>query len=271
MDLSSLVLPAVPLVDTHCHLTNGRFDADREAVISGLTDHGVCRAITIGTGIADGEKVRALMAAHPDRLAGSVGLDPFSCHEAGADFAAHLAALERLLESGAFCAVGEIGLEYHHQVNPHQVQREQFAAQLEVAIHHNLPVVIHVREAHPDCLEVLRAHPKARGVIHSFDGDTTEVRAYLDLGWHISLNGMLGYKGNDYLREAAKTVPSDRLLVETDAPYLPPMPFRGRRNEPALMVATAGLLADLRGERLDDLAAWTTANACRLFKLPLPW
>ena len=133
-----------------------------------------------------------------------------------------------------------------------------------------LPVVIHVRDAHADALATLARHRENRGVIHSFSGDAQTARAYLDLGWHLSFNGMLTYKGNDALRAAAQIVPADRLLVETDAPYLPPVPHRGRRCVPSMTAATCALLADLRGERDDDLRAWTTRNACALFGWELP-
>ncbi len=259
----------VPLVDTHCHLTNGRFDADRATVIDGLAP-ALWRTMTIGTGLEDGRAARALALAHPDRLACAVGLDPFSCHEAGDAFPTALSGLEALLAEGGFSALGEVGLEYYHQLLPKPVQREHFAAQLALARRLDLPVVIHLRDAWEDGLEVLRAHRGCRGIIHSFSGTEVEARACLDLGWHLSFNGTVTYKANDALRQAARIVPADRLLIETDAPYLPPLPLRGRRNEPTWVAAVVRLLAEVRGEREDDVAAWTTQNACKLLGWALP-
>ncbi len=265
-------------IDTHCHLTNDRFAADRPTIIDGLSTAGVWRAITIGTGIADARAARALAAAYPQRISAAAGLDPWSCYAVGPDFANALAELEALLTTGGFVALGEIGIEHHHAVNPAELQMAQFEAQLDLAVRLDLPVVIHVRpgtaqpgrNAHEDCLTVLERNPVNRGVIHSFAGGPAEARRYLDLGWHLSFNGMLTYKGNDELRRAAAMVPADRLLIETDAPYLPPVPHRGRRCEPAMVNATGAFLADLRGEREDDIRAWTTRSACRLFALELP-
>lgn len=270
--------PTIHLIDTHCHLTNGRFDADRDAVIAALPENGVWRAITIGTGLEDARAARELVRRFPERLACAGGLDPYSCHEAGTAFEARLADLETLLRDGGFVALGEIGIEHHHRLNPHDVQIAQFEAQLALAARLDLPVVIHIRDpnnavertAHEDALTVLARNPASRGVIHSFSGDAALARRFLELGWHLSFNGMVTYKGNDALRAAAAMVPADRLLVETDAPYLPPVPHRGRRCEPAMTALAAAVIADVRGEREDDVRAWTTRNACRLFGLELP-
>ena len=268
----------IHLFDTHCHLTGERFNADRETLIPALPAEGVWRAISIGTGLDDARAVAALVARFPERLAGAAGLDPHSCHDAGDAFDTQLAELATLVASGAFVALGEIGIEYHHRLNPPLVQIAQFEAQLELAHRHHLPVIIHVREgtagdgrdAHVDTLELLSRHRQNRGVIHSFAGTAAHARAYLELGWHLSFNGMLTYKANDELREAARITPADRLLVETDAPYLPPIPHRGRRCDPGMITITCARLAEIRGERDDDVRAWTTRNACKLFGLELP-
>jgi TatD DNase family protein len=257
------------IIDTHCHLTHQRFAADREALIAALAGAGVARAMTIGTGLPDGCAARALARAHPDVIACSIGLDPHTCHELGeANFPTALAELDALLAEGGFSALGEIGLEYHHQVAPPKVQAAQFAAQLDLAEARGLPAVLHVRDAHPDMIALLRARPRpARppGVIHSFIGNAEEARAYLDLGWHLGFNGTVTYKGNDFLRAAAKLVPDDRLLVETDSPYLAPVPRRGKRCEPADTWLTLDCLAALRGQDRGALAERTSANARQLF------
>lgn len=257
-----------PVIDTHCHLTHPRFTSDLPAVLSRARSSGIARMITIGTGIADAYAAREIARAHPTAVHCSAGLDPFACHEAGDAFDQRFAELDALLASNDFCAVGEIGLEYHHPLGSHEVQIAQLERLLDLAVARDLPVIIHVRDAHPDMLACLRRHPRCRGVIHSFDGNADEARAYLDLGYHLSLNGMVTFKPKDYLRTAAALVPNDRLLVETDSPYLAPVPERGKRCEPALVLHTLRAIAELRGQREEDLAQWTTRTATKLFGLP---
>jgi TatD DNase family protein len=258
----------MPLIDTHCHLTDARFDSDRSETIQRARDAGLARCILIGTGLEDSAAARDLAARHPDFLSCAAGLDPFSCHEAGDGFPDAFARYRQLFTDGKFCAVGEIGLEYHHKLSPHEVQIEQLEKLLDLAVDVNLPIILHVRDAHEDMLSTLARHPKNRGVVHSFIGDAATAKRYLELGYFLSFNGTLTFKGNDFLRQAAAVVPNDRLLIETDSPYLAPVPVRGRRCEPAFVTHTLALLAELRGQRQEDLADWTTKNAVALFKLP---
>lgn len=260
------MLPAI--IDTHCHLTHQRFHGDLDAVVTRAKDAGLARMVTIGTSIADAAQGLAIAERHPGFVFNSVGLDPFACHEVGEHFPQELAKLDALLAGKRFCALGEIGLEYHHKLLPHDVQQRHFEAQLDLAVRHDLPVIIHSRDAHPDVLTILRRNPQNRGVIHSFTGTPDDARAFLDLGWHLSFNGMVTFKANDVLREAAKIVPNDRLLVETDAPFLAPMPHRGQRCEPGYVAHSLQLIAEMRGQRVEDVAAWTTRNATNLFRLP---
>lgn len=259
------------LIDSHCHLTSERFAADREAVLQRCRDAGLAGCLTIGTGLADAARARDLAAAHPDLLRASAGLDPFSAHAGGPDFAGQLAALRTLLAGGGFCALGECGIEHHHQLDPAPLQHERFSAQIALAIELDLPLVVHARsgarggDAHAVALDLVRAHPGSHGVIHSFDGDPAQARAWLDAGFHVAVNGMVTFKGNDRLREAVRMVPADRLLIETDAPYLAPVPHRGRRCEPAYAAVTATAVAELRGERSEDVCAWAGRNARALF------
>jgi TatD DNase family protein len=256
------------LIDTHCHLTHDRFAGDLPQVIAAAQAVGVDQMLTIGTSIADGEQAAELHRQHPSTIWCSVGLDPFACHAAGADFPRELVRLEALLRQGDFCALGEIGLEYHHPLAAHSDQRVHLEAQLELARQLRLPVILHVRDAHEDMLDCLRLQHGSRGVVHSFDGTALHARAYLDLGWHLAFNGMVTFKPKDYLREAARLVPNDRMLVETDSPYLAPVPRRGSRCEPAFVVHTLQALAELRGQRPEDLGAWTSRTARLLFALP---
>jgi TatD DNase family protein len=256
------------LVDTHCHLTHPRFAADLEGTIERARAAGISRMITIGTSVADARRCLELAALHPDILHCSAGIDPHAVHEAGAAFDTQFHELETLLRTGAFSAVGEIGLEYHHRLDDKPRQKACLEVQLELAIRLDLPVVIHSRDAHPDMIEVLSRHPDCRGVIHSFTGTPADARAFLALGWYLSFNGMVTFKANDILREALKVTPNDRLLIETDSPYLAPVPLRGQRCEPAQVVHTLALIAEVRGQRIEDMAAWSTRNAELLFRLP---
>jgi TatD DNase family protein len=269
---------AAVIIDTHCHLTHARFAADRDDVITGLAFQNVAKVMTIGTSIADGRVARGIARQYPDRVACSVGLDPFACNAVGiAGFPAAFSELEALLNEGGFSAVGEIGLEYHHPLLPHDVQAEHFSRQLDLARAHDLPAVLHIRDAHDDAIRLLRArwqeqrknpeeNLKSPGVVHSFIGTTEEARAYLEMGWHLAFNGVVTYKANDFLRAAVKIVPENRLLVETDSPYLAPVPMRGKRCEPVHTWHTVDLIAQERGQTPAAVAAATTANARRLFR-----
>lgn len=262
------------MFDSHCHLTSARFDPDRDAVVAAMDAAGIAACLSIGTGLADAAAALALARRHPGRVHAAAGLDPFSCHEAGGGFAAAVAALRDLLRAGGFAALGECGLEHHHVLDPLPLQRERFAAQIALAVELDLPLVVHARsgrnggDAHAPAVDLVRAHPGARGVIHSFDGDAAQARAWLDAGFHVAVNGMLTFTGNDALRAAMRAVPADRLLIETDAPYLAPVPLRGRRCEPAHAAIVAACLAELRGERREDVMAWAGRNARALLRLP---
>lgn len=259
------------LVDTHCHLTHRRFAGDLPAVIARAREAEVRHLLTIGTGISDTRAALAIAAGFPDTVSCAAGLDPFSCHEAASSIDGAFRELETMLSTGGLLAVGEFGLEYHHRdtVPAHADQQRFCVRHLDMCRRLALPAILHVRDAHPDMLTILQEYRDVRGVVHSFSGDAATARRYLDLGWHLSFNGMVTYKGNDALREAARLTPADRLLVETDAPYLAPMPHRGQRCTPDLVAVTVTAIADLRGERPADVAAWTTRNAGLLFHLPI--
>lgn len=259
------------LIDSHCHLTHHRFSSDCAQVIELAHAAGVSHMVTIATGIADAQSAVTLAEQFSGRVSCTVGLDPFSCYEARNHLDTSFAELESLLQSNRFVALGEFGLEYFHKegVLSHDQQKKYCERQLDIAKRLNKPVILHVRDAHDDMLALLASYRDLRGVIHSFTGDAACARRYLDLGWHLSFNGMITFKNNDALRAAAAIVPADRLMVETDAPYLAPHPHRGQRCTPAMVAVTAEFIAELRGERCEDVAAWTTRNASLLFGLPL--
>ena len=255
------------MIDSHCHLTHVQFSEDVDAAIARASEAGVSACITIGTGVPDAIRARELAARHAGVVFATAGLDPFSSHAAGDAFDPAFDALARLLTDGGFVAVGEIGLDYHYDLDPRPVQAERFERQLDLALRLNLPVVIHVREAHDDMAAILKAHPRSRGVIHSFTGGPTEAERYLALGWHLAFNGVLTFKNADAVRAAARVVPPDRILVETDSPYLAPNPKRGARCEPAFVAHTLLALAGARDEEPAALEAATTTNARTLFRL----
>jgi len=254
------------VIDTHCHLTHTRFADDADAAIARARAAGVDVCLTIGTGIDDAVHARELARRHAGIVFASAGLDPFSSHAAGGAFDGAFEALARLLEDGGFVAVGEIGLDYHYDLDPRPVQAERFERQLDLALRLDLPVVIHVREAHDDMAAILKLHPRNRGVIHSFTGGPVEAARYLAIGWCIAFNGVVTFENADQLRAAARVVPPGRILVETDSPYLAPVPKRGVRCEPAFVAHTLHALAGLREEDPAALEAATTANARALFR-----
>ncbi|HYM09381.1 MAG TPA: TatD family hydrolase [Bryobacterales bacterium] len=251
------------LIDSHCHLDDHGFDADRSAVLERAQQAGVSRALCIGSGDGppDLEAGIRLAEAVP-WLYATVGIHP---HEARKSDAAALEKIEQLCSHPKVLAVGEIGLDYHYDHSPRDVQRDVFVAQLEIAARQSKPIVIHTREAWSDTLDLLRAHFRGPGILHCFTGDYEQAVAGLDLGLHISLAGILTFPKAGVLREAAAKLPLDRILIETDAPYLAPVPHRGKRNEPALVVETARALAQVRGIAMEEAAEATAANFLRLF------
>lgn len=251
------------LIDSHCHLT---FDGLRErvgAVLSRASAAGVTACVTVATDLADADRALALAAAHPTvRVA--AGIHP---HEAGKVSPGWDAALAEIVGRDDVYAVGETGLDYHYDFSDRSDQHRVFRRQLALAAAAGKPVVIHSREAHADTLAVLADFPSlSRGVFHCFTGTVAEAVELIDRGFWISLTGVVTFKRSDAIREVARLVPSDRLMVETDSPYLSPEPVRGvRPNEPAHLVHIAERIARERGVTLSEFAAMTSANTRRFF------
>jgi TatD DNase family protein len=252
----------VKLVDSHCHLDDEKFAGDRESVIERALAAGVERLMAIGTGggppdLAAGVR---LADAYPFIFA-TVGVHP---HDAAKATDETFDRLKDLLSHSKTLALGEIGLDYHYDFSPREVQREVFARQLEMAGGAGKPVVIHTREAWEDTMKMLRERYHGEGIFHCFTGGPEEAREALDFGFHLSFGGVLTFPKAEPVREAARLTPPEKLLVETDSPYLAPVPHRGKRNEPAFLVATARKLAEVRGISEDELAGVTTRNFERL-------
>jgi TatD DNase family protein len=252
----------VTLVDSHVHLDHEQFSQDLDALIGRAHEHGVTRMLTIGTGDGPPKLDCAIeLAARHEGVYATVGVHP---HEAAKASAATFDALRALLGEPSVLALGEIGLDYHYDFSPRDVQREVFLEQLRLGRGSGKPVIIHTREAWEDTVDMLRREWSGPGIMHCFTGDEKQAREALDLGFHLSFGGVVTFNKADAVRQAAAIVPDDRLLVETDAPYLAPVPYRGKRNEPAFLVETVRRLAQVRGVSASRIAAVTTTNFERL-------
>ncbi len=253
------------LIDTHCHLDFDRFDEDRDLVVTRAQKAGVIRIVVPAIDLEGGEKVIALTERY-DSVYAAVGIHPNS--SAGWRDSL-LEDLRALAKHPKVVAIGEIGLDYYRDHSPRPVQRQAFSEQLNLATELGLPVIIHNRQAGSDILRLLSESPlseqKKPGVLHSFSS-SWEIASYaLEIGFYIGFTGPITYKNADDLRQVASKIPIDRLLIETDAPFLAPQQQRGKRNEPAFVSLVADKLAEIRGIKTDTIASQTTANAIRLF------
>jgi TatD DNase family protein len=257
---------AAELIDTHAHLDDEQFREDLPAVLQRAAAAGVIRVVTIGTTAPSSAASIALAERHP-LLSASVGIQP---NNIAGEPSGTWDEIVRLVTRPEVVAVGETGLDRHWDTTPFAQQEDYFARHLALARRQHLPVVIHCREAEADVVRMLnddyKRHGPVRGVMHSFTGEPATAQACLAMGLYISFAGMVTYKNAQALREAAKQVPLERLLVETDSPYLAPVPLRGKRNEPANVVHTAAWLAGLHGIGTDAFAEQTTRNARALFR-----
>ena len=250
------------IFDTHAHYDDAAFDADRAALLEALPEQGVRAVVTAAVDPDSARRTLALCRRYPGFLFGAVGVHPEAVGQAPDEW---LREIYTLSADPACCAIGEIGLDYHYEDGaPREVQREWFRRQLALAQERDLPVVIHDRDAHEDTLRILEEY-KPRGVVHCFSGSVEMMRQLTGWGLYIGMGGVITFKNARRAVEVAAAVPADRLLLETDAPYLAPEPCRGQRNHSGLIVHTARRLAELRGETAEDLCQQTYENACRLF------
>jgi TatD DNase family protein len=259
----------LPIVDSHCHLDFEDFREDLPAVLDRARATGLVAMVCVGSGGDLGTAERAVeLAGREPEVFAAIGIHP---HDAAKMTPELWPALEELAKKPRVVGIGETGLDYFYDHSPRQVQREVFERFLKLATAAKRPVICHVRDAHDDAVAVLRAGPipDAGGVIHCFSGNVEDARRYLDLGLHLSFSGVITFKKADDLREAAAYAPADRILVETDAPFLAPIPHRGQRNEPSFVAKTLDSLARVRGITPSQAAEATTANAFRLFDLTI--
>jgi TatD DNase family protein len=254
----------VSLVDSHCHLNYEGLADRQEEVLAAARARGVQGFLNISTRQKEWGDVVGAAERHPDVWA-SIGVHP---HEADAHPDLGAAALIEAAAHPRVIAIGECGLDYYYDKSDRVAQRERFGAHIEAARQTGLPLVVHTRDAEDDTAEILTREVGkggVSGVLHCFTGSAALARKALDLGFYISISGIVTFKNARDLQEVAKTIPQDRLLVETDSPFLAPVPHRGQTCEPAFVADTAAFLSDLRDEPLDELAAATTANFFRLF------
>ena len=249
------------LIDSHCHLDEKQFDADREATIDRALAAGVEQMLVIGTGDGPPDYEAGIRLAEKHAcIVASVGVHPHSARQADEQTSLRLS---ELLKHPKVVALGEIGLDYHYDFSPRDVQQRVFIEQMHVAREARKPIIIHTREAWPDTLKLLEEHwapAKLPGIMHCFSGGPEEAQRCLDLGFYISFAGVVTFPKAVNVQQAAKMVPANRLLIETDAPYLAPAPNRGKRNEPAFVVHTAAKIAALREQTIEDIAVLSSAN-----------
>lgn len=255
----------ITLFDSHCHVDEPRFDEDRDEALARMRECGVSHYAVIGSDMASSRHSADFAAAHEGCYA-AVGIHP---HEAKTMQPGDLDLLAAWFKEDKVVALGEIGLDYYYDLSPRDVQARVCEEQMELAYSLDVPVCYHIRDAHADMIELMKRHKERLpgGIIHCFSGSWEIAKEYLKLGYYISFAGPVTFKKAPKLQEAALNIPRDRLLIETDSPYLAPEPVRGRRNEPANVRYVAEKLAALRGESLEDVAAYTAQNAMRVYRI----
>jgi len=256
---------SVQVIDTHAHLDHERFRDDLDHVIARAKAAGVWPVIEVGSDLATSRAALGLVRRYPGLLA-VVGIHP---HEAKTASDAALESIRAMAREPGVVAIGEIGLDYHYDFSPRDEQRRAFAAQIGIAKEVGLPIVVHDREAHADTVAILKSEGAAAvgGVMHCFSGDWKVARTVLDMGFYISVGGTLTFPNATSLRDLVARLPLDRLLLETDCPYLTPVPHRGKRNEPAFVVLVAQELARIKHVNVHDVATATAQNTSILFRM----
>lgn len=256
------------LIDSHAHIQGSEFARDLGGVIKRAGDAGVEKIIVVGgAGELSSNDAAVELAASSPALFATVGMHPHDAKDVSEE---DFKTLKDLAHSPKVVAVGETGLDFHYNYSPRNVQIELFCRFIQMARETRLPLVVHDREAHREVAELLRREGRGeiRGVLHCFTGDFGAAMNFLDLGFYLSFTGIITFKNADPLREVVRRLPLDRILVETDSPYLAPVPHRGKRNEPAFVSLVAETVARVRGISVEEVALATRQNTCSLFSLP---
>lgn len=252
-------------VDSHAHLDDRKYDGDREEMLQRAQDRKICNIINVGYDLPSSRRSLALAAKY-DFIYAAVGVHPHDAAEAGENY---LQELREMAAQPKAVAIGEMGLDYYRNLSPKEIQQRVFREQIRLAAELEKPIIIHDREAHGDVMTILSEETlgQAKGVLHCFSGSLEMARECLKMGFYLSIAGPVTFHNANKLCEVAANVPLDRLLIETDAPYLTPEPHRGKRNESAYVAYVGQRIAEIRGIPVEELAAATTANAKRLFKI----
>lgn len=252
------------LFDTHAHLNDDAFDSDREAVIESLAEYGVACIIDVACDVRTVDKTLDLLEKYPF-IYGTAGMHP---HDAQAMDNSLMDKLRKVLSHKKMLALGEIGLDYHYDFSPREVQRKWFAEQLELARELDMPVTLHIREAFGDCMDILKAHKNGlRGVMHCYSGSVETAYECLDLGLAFSFGGAVTFKNAKKPIEVIEKLPLESILLETDCPYMTPVPYRGKRNDPSFIGLVAERIAEVKGMSTDELSEVTFENANRVFEI----
>ena len=252
------------LFDTHAHMDDRAFDADREELLRSLPEQGLKLVMNPGCSLESSRNVSRLTREY-DFLYGAVGSHPDAADEVNDAVLAEYRELCKL--NSKIRAIGEIGLDYHYEDIPRQIQMQAFRSQMELARELDLPVIVHERDAHEDGMSVVRDFPTVTGVFHCYSGSAEMARQLVDKGWYIGFTGVLTFKNARKAVEVASSIPLERIVLETDCPYMAPEPFRGKRNHPGYLYRMAEKLAEIRGMSVEEIHAVTTENGRRLYRI----
>ena len=251
------------LFDTHAHLNDPAFDPDREELMNGLVDKGVGLVMNAGCSLESSRDIVNMTAKYP-WLYGSVGSHPDSADEVNEEV---IEEYRKLCQNEKIKAIGEIGLDYYYEDIPRDIQQKAFRMQMQLAKEVDLPVIVHEREAHDDGMRIVKEFPKVTGVFHCYSGSAEMARQLVNMGWYIGFTGVLTFKNARKAVETAASIPLERIVIETDCPFMAPEPFRGKQNDPSYLYRMAERLAEIRGITPEEAAAATTENAKRLYRM----
>ena len=251
------------LFDTHAHLNDSAFDADREELLGKLPSMGISYVMNAGCSLQSSREIIAMAEKYPYVYA-SVGSHPDACDEVNEQV---LEQYRQMCRHEKVKAIGEIGLDYHYEDIPREIQKAAFRAQMELAKEVDLPVIVHEREAHQDGMAIVEAFPTVTGVFHCFSGSAEMARWLVERGWYIGFTGVLTFKNAHRAIEAASAIPLERIVLETDCPYMAPEPFRGKRNHPGYLGKMAEKLAEIKGVSLEQVQEITTQNGRKLYRI----
>ena len=251
------------LFDTHAHLNDPAFDPDREELMNGLAAKGVGFVMNAGCSLESSRDIVAMTAKYP-WLYGSVGSHPDSADEVNEEV---IEEYRKLCQNEKIKAIGEIGLDYYYEDIPREIQQKAFRMQMDLAKELDMPVIVHEREAHDDGMRIVKEFPGVTGVFHCYSGSAEMARQLVKMGWYIGFTGVLTFKNARKAVETAASIPLDRIVIETDCPFMAPEPFRGKRNDPGYLYRMAERLAEIRGITPEEAAAATTENATRLYRM----